>query len=370
MKQPLEILWLGPRSEGMTGGAKVTDNVIRFLQQDGEHFVYEDDLFPSLKKHHKELVYASLVHLIAGMRADKSSILLWDYSQRFYMILVSLFGYLFGRPMVVQIFGMYFGRKQKWKDIIDKWVTRLTVDLSNKVIVNSKYTEKVLIDIGINPGKITYLPPTMDEERIIHLPGCKHWHDKRRNDSATFLFVGRFVPVKGFDLLLDALVPLQHDNRWNLLVVADTKDLSGDYGNELQTRLLVFGDKIKLLGRIDVLADFIDVLNKTDCMIVPSRLETVGLVIWEAHMAGIPVVAFSVGGIPFEIDEGVNGMLVDDVAMMTDVLSKLLDNPELLNSLHNGTTIRTKERADWTPRKLATCYRDVLRSVRTATTGI
>ena len=209
------------------------------------------------------------------------------------------------------------------------------------------------------------MPPTMDEERIRRLPGCKVWREKQAGDIINFLFIGRFVPIKGFDVLLDALLPLQHDDRWNLLVVADTKDLTGDYGKGLQARLPCFGGKVELLGRIDELSDFIGILDKTDCLIVPSRLETVGLVIWEVHMAGIPVVAFSVGGIPFEIDDGVNGMLVDNAEMMSAALKRILDDPGFLNVLHAGTSLRTKERAEWTPLKLATCYKDVLESART-----
>ena len=50
----------------------------------------------------------------------------------------------------------------------------------------------------------------------------------------------------------------------------------------------------------------------SDIFVMPSRTETLGLVVLEAMSSGVPVVAARAGGIPEMIEEGVSGYLFDD----------------------------------------------------------
>jgi len=57
---------------------------------------------------------------------------------------------------------------------------------------------------------------------------------------------------------------------------------------------------------------------------MPSRTETLGLVVLEAMCAGLPVVAARAGGIPEMIEDGVDGCLVDDDSEAIDRIGELL----------------------------------------------
>ena len=51
-----------------------------------------------------------------------------------------------------------------------------------------------------------------------------------------------------------------------------------------------------------------------DVFVMPSRTETLGLVVLEAMSSGVPVVGARAGGIPEMIEDGVSGFLFDTEA--------------------------------------------------------
>lgn len=65
-----------------------------------------------------------------------------------------------------------------------------------------------------------------------------------------------------------------------------------------------------------------------DVMVMPSRTETLGLVVLEAMSAGVPVVGARAGGIPEMIVDGVNGCLFDTEDEATAAIRGLLEAPE------------------------------------------
>ena len=80
-------------------------------------------------------------------------------------------------------------------------------------------------------------------------------------------------------------------------------------------------------------------LAEIDVVVLPSIWpENSPLVIREAFLAGIPVVASRIGGIPETVTDGVNGLLFEagNASDLRRVLSRLLDEPELLPRLQRG----------------------------------
>jgi glycosyltransferase involved in cell wall biosynthesis len=117
--------------------------------------------------------------------------------------------------------------------------------------------------------------------------------------------VGRFVPIKGFDLLVAALID----------VVARVPGahmlLIGDGGErpalEAQAAALGVADRLHITGTV---TDVIGVLAAADVLAAPSRNEGMGRVLIEAMALGLPVVGARVGGIPDVIVDGDCGLLV------------------------------------------------------------
>jgi glycosyltransferase involved in cell wall biosynthesis len=70
-----------------------------------------------------------------------------------------------------------------------------------------------------------------------------------------------------------------------------------------------------------------------DIFVMPSRTETLGLVILEAMASGLPVVAARDGGIPEIVQEGVSGFLFGGEDEAIAHISRLLPSPELRQSI-------------------------------------
>src|SRR5262249_6317810 len=76
-----------------------------------------------------------------------------------------------------------------------------------------------------------------------------------------------------------------------------------------------------------------------DALVVPSIWpENSPLVIHEAFLAGVPVIAARIGGIPELVTHGKNGLLFNpgDVEDLSRVLNVLLTEPALLDTLRTG----------------------------------
>ena len=80
---------------------------------------------------------------------------------------------------------------------------------------------------------------------------------------------------------------------------------------------------------------------------VPSRwYENFPYAVLEAQAAGCAVVASRIGGIPEQIDDGVDGLLVppDNAAALRGALGRLLDAPALARKLGMAGAQRVRQR--------------------------
>jgi glycosyltransferase involved in cell wall biosynthesis len=93
-------------------------------------------------------------------------------------------------------------------------------------------------------------------------------------------------------------------------------------------RALDLDSRVRLRGHVENASAYLDAL---DIFVLPSRTEALGYVLLEAGLAGLPVVASDVGGIPEIIEDGRTGMLFPsgDVDALEAALRAYLESPEL-----------------------------------------
>jgi glycosyltransferase involved in cell wall biosynthesis len=171
-------------------------------------------------------------------------------------------------------------------------------------------------------------------------------------------FVGTIVWHKGLHVLIDALQPLPNDS-YELHVFGDLNTFplySADIRRRAAAVPTTFHDPFNREHAADAYAAI-------DLLVVPSLwMENSPLVIHEAFMAGVPVIAARIGGIPGLIADGVNGLLYDpaDPAQLTAALRRLIDHRDLLAKLANAAPAVKSiadDAAEWSARYAAVIAR-------------
>jgi D-inositol-3-phosphate glycosyltransferase len=114
-------------------------------------------------------------------------------------------------------------------------------------------------------------------------------------DDTILLYVGRFEPLKGLDILLEALAFLKNFDRLRLVIVGG----DGDYNQAHQplrqkAHDLGIAERCLFTGPVEQLK-LPPYYNSADALVIPSRYESFGLVGLEALACGCPVVSTPVG---------------------------------------------------------------------------
>jgi glycosyltransferase involved in cell wall biosynthesis len=175
------------------------------------------------------------------------------------------------------------------------------------------------------------------------------------DDSAVrILFVGADFDRKGGPILLDAFRRLrsaQPDAAAIELHIVTKATIPAEPGVSVHT------------GMTPNSPELLALYHRSHIFCLPTRADTLALVLSEAGAAGLALVSTAVGGIPELVHDGETGLLVppDDVAALTQALASLVDQPDLRRRLAANATAAV--RADFDARKNATRLVDVLQRV-------
>ncbi|MBS3072933.1 trypsin-like peptidase domain-containing protein, partial [Candidatus Pacearchaeota archaeon] len=95
----------------------------------------------------------------------------------------------------------------------------------------------------------------------------------------------------------------------------------------------------------------VEEINKSSILILPStsNAESFGMVLIEAMACKKPVIGSNIGGIPYVIDNGVNGLLVPpkNSQALTDAITKILSNPKLAKQMGENGYKKVKDGFTW-----------------------
>lgn len=176
---------------------------------------------------------------------------------------------------------------------------------------------------------------------------CKYPFVLREHSYPRILFVRSFASIYNPVLAIDVLKKLRQAYPLaRLCMVGPDKDGTlqsvKNRVNELELR-----DSVIFTGRLSK-SEWVTLASEYNVFINTSFIDNMPVSLVEAMALGLPVVSTNVGGIPYLISSGVNGMLCKpgDAVDMTNVIKQLFEDDLLYNSLvQNGRLVA--ESLDW-----------------------
>jgi glycosyltransferase involved in cell wall biosynthesis len=155
--------------------------------------------------------------------------------------------------------------------------------------------------------------------------------------------VGRLVPVKRFDLLVESVVELRRRHPGLECVIVG----EGYRREELEAQIHQSGAEryISLPGRIGE-DELIELYRMAWVLASASAREGWGMTLTEAAACGTPAVVTRIAGHEDAVAEGVSGLLVDSRDELTAGLERVLVDPALRERLTAGA-IRHAEQFTW-----------------------
>jgi glycosyltransferase involved in cell wall biosynthesis len=157
---------------------------------------------------------------------------------------------------------------------------------------------------------------------------------------------------KGHDVLVDALGHLV-DRTWRCLVVGPV-DREPEHVAQVRRRAADhdMADRFVLAGPLAGTA-LDDAYRGADVLVLPSRVETYGMVVTEALSHGLPVIASAIGGVPEALgrlaDGRTPGLLVapGEPIALAQALASWLDDEVLRRSLRRAALERRAALRGW-----------------------
>jgi len=91
------------------------------------------------------------------------------------------------------------------------------------------------------------------------------------------------------------------------------------------------------------------VLERAELLVLPSRVDSFGIVLLEAWSHGKPVIGARAGGIPGVIDHGVDGLLVPwgDHRALAEAIETILGDPDRARRMGDAGRAKTAARYTW-----------------------
>lgn len=216
----------------------------------------------------------------------------------------------------------------------------LSIGLATRVLAISRAIEQELLGLGAPRRKLLVMALPIADDRAAVITRA----DARISlgcEPGDFVFstIGRAVPVKGWDVLLQAFrATVDGLPRARLLLAGSTgaRDERATFESlQRQVATLGLAGRVRFTGHV---TDIAPVLTASDAFVLPSRSEGYSLALLEALAAGLPVVSTRVGIAPEVVIDGRNGFLVEreDAADLAGRMVAVGRDP-LLRERHAGT---------------------------------
>lgn len=207
-----------------------------------------------------------------------------------------------------------------WKRMALALVERFCGWLSTRLVCVSRHDHELALRFHVATGRLVTIRPGVDPGRFDRVDPRAVRAGLGIRSGPVIGFIGRLARPKEPLHLLEAFSRLSQGT----LLMVGTGPLRPKV--ERFVRRHALEDRVLLVGPRENVPDL---LAAMDIFVLPSRWEGLPLAIIEAMMAGLPVLATGVGGVPELVEDGVTGLLVPprDPEALAWALARLLSDP-------------------------------------------
>jgi glycosyltransferase involved in cell wall biosynthesis len=212
--------------------------------------------------------------------------------------------------MTVTNSGDFKQRQERMKSLL------LMVD---KLIAPSRFLRNIFIQYGIPGDRIIYSSNGYDLSAF-------EGFERKEHDKLVFGFAGGVAKHKGVHVLVEAFNRVESENVE--LRIYGTYDPKSNYFKELQS--MIRNDNIKFMGRY---TDVREPYSEMDVLVVPSICyESYSLVVREAFICKIPVIASDIGALPEAVQNGETGLLFQagNARDLYEKMELIIHHPDLI----------------------------------------
>jgi glycosyltransferase involved in cell wall biosynthesis len=295
--------------------------------------------------------------------------------------LAILFALLRRRKVIFTPHFTIYPYRRPIRELYDKTLGRFFFNLSDRVIIFTKYTYQHLLALGVRQERLCIVPhvarPEIFPSKTNEKEAGRLLCEAGVTGNPLILGVGRLNKHKGWEytvrcmpsivarfpeaklLILGPLIPGEPTFPQHLI------ELAKDLGVEDHIQILL--DNPPQSHNSAELIE--DAYRSATILTHPSLVESFGMVLVEAMAAGIPVVAHNGTGIPCIVDDGVTGYVVNvrDMQKYTDALLTVLSDPALRQRM--GVAGRRQAETRFGQTEIASQLFAIYAEVLSSTTG-
>ncbi|MEM3612936.1 MAG: glycosyltransferase family 4 protein [Candidatus Bathyarchaeia archaeon] len=212
----------------------------------------------------------------------------------------------------------------RWKALTaktyEKIFGKIILSSSDVVIAVSHAVRQHVISLGAPPKRVIVVPNGVDLEEF-SMP-----FNTRKSIEPDVIFVGRLIPNKGLEYLIEAAKILirSGSTKIRFKIVGD-----GPYRQQLEELVTRYGlsPYFEFLGFVPKVSE---ILRNGGIFVRPSLTEGMPLTILEAMASGLPIIATRVSGTAEIVIHNETGILVEpgNVEQLAEAIKYLVESPD------------------------------------------
>ncbi|WP_457576235.1 glycosyltransferase family 4 protein [Desulfomarina sp.] len=234
-------------------------------------------------------------------------------------VIAGLAGKIVQVPVVTTLRGEDVSRAGS--SLVYRFLLRACLFLSDRVVTVSGRMRENLVNLYLEKKeRISFIANGVGEN-FFALP------EKKDGRTNKILILGNLVPVKGVDIVLNALGQCPGRQNWTLCIAGE--GMEKDRLKKLTARLGL-EEHVSFPGQVSP-REIVNLLAQTDILVQASHQEGRPNSVLEAMAAGVSVIGSDIDGISELIEHGKNGLLfpAGDSKALAGHLARLIGSPDI-----------------------------------------